>query len=122
MPIRVLSGVVNVRTSRGQGSVTIGFNPHLVIAATERATVFNMCEVGPAANFVAEPCRTVSLRQISKGHSILEGEARWALGETISTTELVIRWSRTGLAGIEEIAYMAIGEVPDDLASRIEPG
>jgi hypothetical protein len=117
MALRVLSGLVNIRSSGPKsGSVRIGFNPHQrtqgTVGVVERATV------GPAGRFVAVPAKIIALRQITLLGIGPMPDYKFRLADTISRDSIRIRWSGVGPAFSEEVSYMIIGEVPDPQPSR----
>jgi len=112
MALRVLSGLVNIRsTGPKNGSVRIGFNPHQrtqgTVSVVERATI------GPAGRFVATPAKIIALRQIRLIAASPMPDYEFRLADEISRDSIRIRWNGVGPAFSEEVSYMVIGEVPD---------
>ena len=120
MAIRALSGVIFPGSATvGDNRVTINFTPHARTAGT--ANVGEMADTGPAANFTAVPCKSVSLRQIKIVNKHFTDTADFIINDTVDTTSLTVRWIARDEAFIGEISYMVIGNVPDGRADGDDP-
>lgn len=114
MALRILSGIVNAKRGTTTGSVRIGFNPHRRTRGD--APVIKRRTIGPAGRFVRRPAKIVALRQINVPAgplSLLENWSRFIVNDNVNRDRLVITWDREGLALVEEVSYLVIGEVPD---------
>jgi hypothetical protein len=133
MPIRILTGFVNVReataqqggtvrTGPKQGTVRIGFNPHELIEGD--APIADRGEVGPAARFNKVPGKMVALRQISilpPSDPSKSDFLRFTVGDEITRDNLTISWSGDGACFSEEISYLVFGEVPETIPVHRPP-
>jgi hypothetical protein len=118
MALRVLSGLVNVKSSGPKnGRVRIGFDPHQKISGD--ASPVERRTIGPAGRFISIPAKIIALRQISLIGLDPMADYKLRLGDTITRDDLEITWSGKGPAFSEEISYMVIGEVPDPPAKRV---
>jgi hypothetical protein len=113
MPVRILTGIVNVGSAPGPkaGSVTIGFNPFARTAGT--VPIVELGEVGPAARFNSVPGKMVALRQISI--PVSSDNMRFRVDDDITRDDLTIRWSGDGACFSEEISFLVFGEVPEPI-------
>lgn len=110
--LRILSGILRPR--RTPGNATIHFVPHEV---TGDADGIELVTIGEAGDFNEPPGRIVSLRFFTVRDRNLDRGPKGIITENVqvednppSTRRMVVRWSATNGAEIQEISYMIIGE------------
>lgn len=125
MTLRILSGFIH--RIAPIGSVTIGFNPHVITARDTHSTVSKLSdqrEIGPARDFTGIPTKIVALRHLKfdrkHGANPVEDFAmELKVGDTVTATHLTVTWNAGGSLDLTrdftrilpiEISYMVIGE------------
>jgi len=117
MPLRILTGIIDVKDAPKEGQITIGFDPHERVSGSDNAVVTERRTIGPAGRFVATPAKFVAVRQVVFDVSdpppfTSGGFHKFIIDDTVTRDNLVVNYRGVRIAFFEEISYMVIGEVP----------
>lgn len=113
MALRILSGMLFINDGPKNGAATITFNPLVLSAAPATVSLRKARVIGADGDFTRRPASIVAARQFA----ILDVDSTYRLriNDTVTVTSVTIGWAGTGPVFSEEIPFMIIGEVPDQV-------
>ena len=123
MALRILSGMIKVpQGGVSTGSFNISFNPFQMTASSAGFELRKKKEIGPKFRYIRSPASIVTARQFSI--LPINNSQRLNINDDVTRDSMTVDWVRKAnqeRIDLEEITFMIIGEVPDNVSVRV-PG
>jgi hypothetical protein len=116
MALRILSGMLFIDGGPKNGTAVITFNPFALSAAPGSVSLRKVRVIGADGHFTRSPASIVAARQFAILDVSPDTDYRLRINDTVTTTSITISWAGTGPIFHEEIPFVIIGEVPNQIS------